>query len=58
MTDKVVDLAKGEADIAIHAAEPSASDSAFAAVKLRFVGLYASKSYVEATVPSVQSMNQ
>jgi DNA-binding transcriptional LysR family regulator len=49
MTDKVVDLAKGEADIAIRAAEPSASDGALFGRKIADSpwAVYASKSYVE-----------
>jgi DNA-binding transcriptional LysR family regulator len=49
MTDKLVDLARGEADIAIRAAEPSASDGALFGRKIADSpwAVYASKSYVK-----------
>jgi DNA-binding transcriptional LysR family regulator len=49
MTDKVVDLAKGEADIAIRAGEPMPADGALFGRKIADSqwGLYASRSYVD-----------
>jgi DNA-binding transcriptional LysR family regulator len=49
MTDRLVDLAKGEADIAIRAGEPGAADGSLFGRKIADSpwGLYASRSYVE-----------
>ena len=49
MTEKLLDLARGEADISIRAAEPTATDGALFGRKIAEAtfALYASRSYVD-----------
>jgi DNA-binding transcriptional LysR family regulator len=62
MTEKLLDLAKGEADIAIRAAEPTVADGALFGRKIAESpwALYASRSYVErhGAIRTIEDINK